>query len=791
MDKEEIPDRENKSNNSNEEDNKEGEIQFSLIYQKDQSNNQNLESSSLKQNLFSTQIFMKSIDLRCEDHLTRFQEDVEATRFCQKCNISICDSCVIDFHIDHINLAKKKVDDYFITQKNNIIELRNKVKDSLKYKVNEKEIDKIVNSQKKLIENFFARRSEESQLIIKKINNLQNLETDIKNSLIKSIEIFYRDECFKRLQSPIEKNEILSKKIEVFFKEWSQYNKREKVVTLKNNVIENFKKETENNLNIIKEEMVSFKGKSLDIEKKINGLIDTITQNDKMNEFNKLYSEMNDKYLNILKEINELKYDKLTIQKLEDIKNKKVEVDYDYKELLKDKLFNNNNNIQDNKKENIVNNKNDDLKNNFLDNIPQKNMFPPKENDNMPQVNNDDNNSNSYINNLADKLEEIDKMNEFNLFQSQESGDNKNLNDNIDSLNNNKINENSYNNNNNNNNNIPKNVNYNNNMNNPNMNQINPTPMRNIPQNNPINKENKFEFTYELIIYLSGDKLFAYNEKVGLFCLKLNQELRYIPDKSRFVNLGQSALLTGGKTKENKLSKKCYLIGLLDISTSNNPKYTINIDEYPDLQEGRERHNLLFLPDKNFVFACGGFFCNSCEYIDLYKGKWELISPLHKPRGNASMAYINNSIIYIIGGFELKNEVNPIGNYLDDIEYFDVNNFQNGWNIINFSNQNTYNLGLTALGVIPISSNSFIICGGYDGKEYKKTAYIIKCQDYKKPYVEQYPDINEPTIFTNNMFCKIRKSYFNFDFKGQMYGFDQENRRFGMLNMNSSLKYMN
>ena len=71
---------------------------------------------------------------------------------------------------------------------------------------------------------------------------MQNLETEIKNSIIKSIEIFYKDECFKRLQSPIEKNEILSKKIEVFIKEWAQYNKREKVVALKNNVIEEFKK---------------------------------------------------------------------------------------------------------------------------------------------------------------------------------------------------------------------------------------------------------------------------------------------------------------------------------------------------------------------------------------------------------------------------------------------------------------------------------------------------------------------------------------------------------------------
>ena len=210
MENNEQPEKEEKLF-SNEEENKEGEIQFSQIYQKDDNVNQKIDSS-LQNNLFATKVFMKSIDLRCEDHLTKFQEDVEATRFCQKCNILVCDSCVIDFHIDHIELAKKKVDDYFIQQKNNIIDLRNKVQDSIKYKINQKEIDKIINSQKKLVEDFFARRGEEWQLFIKKLNNLQNLETEIKNSIIKSIEIFYKDECFKRLQSPIEKNEILSKK---------------------------------------------------------------------------------------------------------------------------------------------------------------------------------------------------------------------------------------------------------------------------------------------------------------------------------------------------------------------------------------------------------------------------------------------------------------------------------------------------------------------------------------------------------------------------------------------------
>ena len=157
---------------------------------------------------------------------------------------------------------------------------------------------------------------------------------------------------------------------------------------------------------------------------------------------------------------------------------------------------------------------------------------------------------------------------------------------------------------------------------------------------------------------------------------------------------------------------------------------------------------------------------------------------MNRPRGNASMAYVNDRFIYIIGGFELRNEDVPKGYYLDDIEYFDVNNFANGWKIINFLNPNRYNLGLTALGIVPISKSMFLIWGGYDRREYKNTVYKVNCNNYLNPIVEQTLEINNPTIFTHNMFCKIRKSYFNFDYQGQMYGFDYENWRFGMLNMN-------
>ena len=94
--------------------------------------------------------------------------------------------------------------------------------------------------------------------------------------MIKSIETFYKDECFKRLKVPIENNERLANQIDRFIKDWTKFNKREKVQALKNNVITEFEKESEMNINKIKEEMKNFKGKSLDIEKRVTSIYSII-----------------------------------------------------------------------------------------------------------------------------------------------------------------------------------------------------------------------------------------------------------------------------------------------------------------------------------------------------------------------------------------------------------------------------------------------------------------------------------------------------------------------------------
>ena len=105
-------------------------------------------------------------------------------------------------------MPKKKVDDFFLSQKNLIVNLNDKIKESIKYKINEKEIDKIVDSQKKIVENFFTRRKEDIDVCKKKLENVLNFEKELKDKMIKAIETFYKDECYKKLNLVTDKRLI-------------------------------------------------------------------------------------------------------------------------------------------------------------------------------------------------------------------------------------------------------------------------------------------------------------------------------------------------------------------------------------------------------------------------------------------------------------------------------------------------------------------------------------------------------------------------------------------------------
>lgn len=321
---------------------------------------------------------------------------------------------------------------------------------------------------------------------------------------------------------------------------------------------------------------------------------------------------------------------------------------------------------------------------------------------------------------------------------------------------------------------------------------------KNILNKNIFNYSLEFsKYNYDLLIYPVEKKneILIYDKKNSFYKkvlkpenFKCKKKFKSFPFRSKFVNLGKSLLLTGGNENENKLNK-CYLITAFGSKPENKiEKYEININSYGNLKEKRERHSIIYLPSKNYVFICSGFSTKTCEYTDLSKGVWEEIKPLNNERVDASMAFINERYIYIFCGSLLENE-NAQSDYLNDMEYFDINNFDKGWTNVKFMNDKKYNLSFGAIGVLPVDKNIFLILGGCCGIKYNNRTYKVDCKDYEHPTIEDINiNINKSSIFKHNLFCKIGEFYFNFNFKEQIFRFDYKNSNIGIFDQNQIQK---
>ena len=618
-------------------------------------------------NIMSTGVFMQNIDLRCDDHINKFNLDIQATRFCSKCKMLCCDTCVIDFHNDHINFAKIKIEEYFKNAKLKIENLQSKVNNSIRFKLNNQEIDNIINNQNKILDIYFNGRKNKFEDLKKKIDIIIQNDNEIYEKLKEKISIFYKDECFIRMNQPLKENENLLTKIKIFLQEWNNLSKSDKVQIIKSKKIEDFENENLQNEEMIKKSIEAFKGKSINIKNKIIEIIQDLNEGDKFLEFDKIIFDIQKKILDSREKINTLKYDNLVIEKVNNIVNQNILLNK--KEYIYSNRSNNNNDNNMFKKDNILNNYND---NNF-----------------------------SLLND--NKIKQID----------------------IDN--------------------------------------------------------------YQLFIYLQlkSNILLIFNPKTGFQNIKVTKNhfqnpldsFINFPENSKYINLGSSILLTGGYINKEK-TNNCYLMIISEIPSKK--EYELSIISYAKMLSARERHNIIYLPDKKVVLVCSGFFNKESEYSELNNNEWNNLGEMNEVRGNATISYINNRYIYVIGGYKILD--NKKGQYLNNLEYLDFNNLNNGWKQIEFGN---LNIQLSAMGVIPINNNQFILCGGFDGKEYKRDVYKVDCSNCNNVIVEKTNFILPAGyIFLHNTFAKMENNFYNIELTGNVIKFNVDTYKFEVNQFN-------
>lgn len=154
--------------------------------------------------LNSTNLFMNNIDVSCDDHKkTGGNINIQATRFCSKCKILCCDSCVIDIHGDHLKFANTKLDEYIKKQKRELESLRDQNSLNIEHKKFLSDVEDKKNKKIAEVEKYFMKRTEIYNTIKNSLNDLVNEEIEIKKKLVDSLDVFYKDECYSKIDSYI------------------------------------------------------------------------------------------------------------------------------------------------------------------------------------------------------------------------------------------------------------------------------------------------------------------------------------------------------------------------------------------------------------------------------------------------------------------------------------------------------------------------------------------------------------------------------------------------------------
>ena len=203
-----------------------------------------------------------------------------------------------------------------------------------------------------------------------------------------------------------------------------------------------------------------------------------------------------------------------------------------------------------------------------------------------------------------------------------------------------------------------------------------------------------------------SNKIFSYD------LLKNNQAWKEINNINNFIipispgitQLSDDvAFISGGCSKINDVSKKCYLF--------NKGIFQILHEMF------NERRNHFSIRVNNHIYLCGGIdnhsnHLNLCEKYSFQYEKWIKCSPLNIERSHLSLCNMNNKYIYAFGGENKRN------GFLDSIEKYSI--IGDVWECLKIK----LPYKLECVGCISVSNKEIIIFGGYCPQKIKRETII-------------------------------------------------------------------
>ena len=315
-------------------------------------------------------------------------------------------------------------------------------------------------------------------------------------------------------------------------------------------------------------------------------------------------------------------------------------------------------------------------------------------------------------------------------------------------------------------------------------------PNKEIPKVNDnifIKKESDFEYPYksDLVITLrvSRDKI---NNEVIIYDTKEKQFHQVIltsenfKDKFaisfpyKFTNIGNNSIIITGGIIDANITNTVYKLRVIKES---NTKYDIELTQLQSLHDSRQNHNMIFIPKYNSLLVCCGQSLNSTESLDLSlpEKEWMMLPYTNNPRANATMFLINNTYVYLVGGFSHTDE-----SYIEGYERLNLGKLSEGW--VQFD---VANLAISTMGVLSLDDNVVLLLGGYKGgKTYLDEGMIVTVDRESNTIskVERKAEMIKRGIifYSSQQFIKSNGYLVNFDFKGNVVTFHRDIFKFSL-----------
>ena len=216
------------------------------------------------------------------------------------------------------------------------------------------------------------------------------------------------------------------------------------------------------------------------------------------------------------------------------------------------------------------------------------------------------------------------------------------------------------------------------------------------------------------------------NKKMVRFSLKLTKNpygYTKFPIGCRNLLIGDKLYITGGRDEYNEYPN----VLIFDRKTQ-------NLKRIIDLRIPRAYHTMIYSEIFNTILVIGGEHEPSVEIFDPITYRWQLLPDLNIPRAN-SLFYCDSprGILYTMFG----NEGSILDNkYSDIIEFLDLKNIEDGWNILDYKNKSEIDLK-SLMSIYPLNSDLILLYGGVVFRGNNKSVCIFNLEKSEITKIDQ------------------------------------------------------